>query len=711
MRSFRTEIENPIVERDIIDLERKIRLYREGKINEEKFRSLRLARGVYGQRQPGVQMVRIKLPYGRVSTRQLRRIADISDEYSTGNLHLTTRQDIQIHYVSLDRTPELWGKLEQDDITIREACGNTVRNITASAIAGIDPEEPFDVSPYAHAMFEYFLRNPICQELGRKFKITFSSSARDTAHTYMHDLGFIPKVRYEDGVEQRGFKVMIGGGLGAQPYVAGVAHHFLPEDRIIPFTESVLRVFDRHGERANRHKARMKYLIEKIGLDELLRLAEEERLALKSASHPIDHAAYHAPEAPSRDPHPPVNIVDAWKYEAWLRTNTFEQKQPGYRGVFIRVQTGDISTDLARSLASVVERFAADDIRITIEQGLLLKFVRADLLEALFVALDAIGLAEPGYGSTVDITTCPGTDTCNLGITSSTGITRELERVIADEYPELLYNTDIRIKISGCMNACGQHAIANIGFHGSSIKMDAGVLPALQVLLGGGPVRDGEGRTADRIIKVPSRRGPDALRSLLDDYEANALDGEYFNDYYDRQGRGYFQRLLKPLADLAEIRGEEFIDWGDAAPYAQAIGVGECVGVMIDLVATLLYEAEEKLAWAGEALLEGRFADSIYHSYSGFVGAAKALLLERDVACNTQHGIIRDFDAHFTAAHFELDAGFATHVMRINSNEPSKKFAEEYLADAERFIEAAHRYRNRERVEIALPAAVVAARR
>ena len=257
MQSFRTEIENPIVEKDIIELEQKIRLFKEGKVDEEKFRSLRLARGVYGQRQHGVQMIRIKLPYGKVTSAQLHRIADVADEFSTGRLHITTRQDIQIHYVSLDRTPELWAQLEKDDITLREACGNTVRNVTASATAGIDIDEPFNVSPYADAVFKFFLRNPISQEMGRKFKIAFSASEKDTALTYIHDLGFLAKIK--DGI--RGFKVMLGGGLGSQPRHADVLYEFLPADKIIPLTEGVLRVFDRYGERAKRGKARMKFLI------------------------------------------------------------------------------------------------------------------------------------------------------------------------------------------------------------------------------------------------------------------------------------------------------------------------------------------------------------------------------------------------------------------------------------------------------------------
>ncbi len=280
MQSFRTELENPLVEKDILDLEKKISLFREGKMDEEKFRSLRLARGVYGQRQPGVQMVRIKLPYGKMTLAQWKRIAAVSDEYSTGNLHLTTRQDIQIHFVSLDRTPQLWAELDKDDITIREACGNTVRNITASDTAGIDPEEPFDVTPYAHAMFEYFLRKPLCQEMGRKFKIAFSNTEKDTALAFMHDLGAIARIRTMDGKEQRGFKILIGGGLGAQPHLAICTHEFLEEDLLIPYLEAVLRVFDRHGERNSRHKARIKFLIQKIGIETFNKLVEEEQLAL-----------------------------------------------------------------------------------------------------------------------------------------------------------------------------------------------------------------------------------------------------------------------------------------------------------------------------------------------------------------------------------------------------------------------------------------------
>lgn len=694
MQSFRTELENPLVEKDIVDLEKKIRLFREGKINEEKFRSLRLARGVYGQRQQGVQMVRIKLPYGRMSVKQLLRIADISDEYATGNLHLTTRQDIQIHYVSLESTPELWSKLEMDNITLREACGNTVRNITASAIAGIDPDEPFDVSPYAHEMFKYFLRNPICQEMGRKIKIAFSSSDKDSAVTYIHDLGFIPKVRKEGDLEIRGFKVVVGGGLGAQPHIAKVTQEFLREELIIPYTEAVLRVFDRYGERTNRNKARLKFLINKIGFEEFNRLVIEEGIALKTKTYFVDYSSYNQITAPELKSVDTVDVNDISKYQAWRKTNVFEQKQKSFFGVYIKVSTGDIKTDKSRLLAAVVNKYAADDVRITINQGLLLKFVREQYLPNIFNELNELGLAEPGFDSVADITSCPGTDTCNLGISSSTGITRELEKVILEEYPDLIYNSDIKIKISGCMNSCGQHGLANIGFHGSSIKVGLNVAPALQVLLGGGGLGDGSGRIADKVLKVPSKRAPAVLRAILDDYDSNSLDGEYFNDYYDRRTERYFYQLLKPFADLSTFQDDEFVDWGHEAKYAPAIGVGECAGVMIDLVATLLYESEEKLGWANESLSQFHYSDSIYHSYAVFINSAKALLLDRQVICNTQNGIINDFDKHFVETGiFSFEASFRSHVLQINQQEPSDNFAHTYFNAAKDFYDKCILYR------------------
>lgn len=684
MQSFRTELENPIVEKDIIDLEKKIREFREGKIHDEKFRSLRLARGIYGQRQPGVQMIRIKLPFGKVTFKQVLRISDVSDKYASRNLHLTTRQDIQIHYVSLDRTPELWEELEQDDVTIREACGNTVRNVTSSPDAGINPNEPFDVSPYAHAFFSYFLRNPICQEMGRKIKFSFSSDESDSAFSYIHDLGFIPKINDKG---ERGFKVMLGGGLGAQPFLANLVHEFLHEDQIIPYAEAMLRVFDRYGERTNRNKARLKYLIQKLGLDEVLRLIEEERIANKVKSFKIDRDTVAQPSVPEAIEYPVLDdVAGSLDYQVWRATNVVPQKQEGFFAVYIKVTKGDIPTEEARKLVAAISPYVADEIRITQNQGLMLKFAREAGLPGLFVALKELGFAKAGFDSVADVTTCPGTDTCNLGISNSMSLSVALEDVIYDEYPELVHEKQLNIKISGCMNSCGQHGLAEIGFHGSSVKANGKVVPAVQVMLGGGTVGDGEGRVAERVIKAPSKRATDVLRVLLNDFAANVADGENFHAYYDRQTKDYFYQLLKPLADLTNLKDEEFVDWGHEETFVTAIGVGECAGVVIDLVATLLLESEEKLSWAKASYEADAWADAIYHTYAVYVSAAKALLLDKGVNSSTQIGIIREFDNHYVqTGEIQLESSFADLVLEINKHEPSEEFATAYLASLEEF--------------------------
>jgi sulfite reductase (ferredoxin) len=709
MQSFRTELEgvadhkgHALVEKDIIELERKIREFREGKLPEEKFRSLRLARGVYGQRQPGVQMVRIKLPYGKMTLAQWKRIADVSDEYSTGNLHLTTRQDIQIHFVSLDRTPELWAELDKDDITIREACGNTVRNITASDTAGIDPEEPFDVTPYAHALFEYFLRKPVCQEMGRKFKIAFSSSERDSALTFMHDLGAIPRVRWEDGKEIRGFKILVGGGLGAQPVLATAVHEFLEEDLLIPYVESVLRVFDRHGERNSRHKARIKFLIQKIGIDAFNELVKGEQLALTYQRYPIvasraSVTSARRAEQASLITNPVIEMpeLDQFLFERWRYTNVFPQKQAGYFAIYVRVPNGNISSSTSRSLIEKLKAVIADDVRVTINQGLQFRFAREADLEYIYRVLREEGLAAAGFGSTADVTSCPGTDTCNLGISNSTGIALALGEIIEEEFPEFLYNKELAIKISGCMNSCGQHGMASIGFHGSSLKANGQVVPALQVLIGGGVLGSGNGRIADKVIKVPSKRGPDVLRLVLEDYKANG-NKESFANYSAGRGDRYYYDLLKPLANIDNLQPDDFVDWGQQEKYSTAIGVGECAGVMIDLVATLILEAEEKVQSSEECLAAGKWADGIYHAYSAQVHTAKALLLQQGVQCNTQHGILKDFDIHFTEkGYYTLQDSFKSAVMRMNDFTPAAEFANEYFQQAKDFIAFARAYREK----------------
>ncbi|WP_370176313.1 nitrite reductase [Leeuwenhoekiella palythoae] len=690
MQSFRTEIENPVVERDIIELERKIKLFKDGKIDEERFRSLRLARGVYGQRQEGVQMIRIKLPYGKVTSDQLLRISDVSDEYSRGKLHITTRQDIQIHYVSLDRTPELWAELEKSDVTLREACGNTVRNVTASPDAGINPDEAFDATPYAHATFQFFLRNPICQEMGRKFKMSFSSTDDDTALAFIHDLGFIPKIK--DG--EKGFKVMLGGGLGSQPRHADVLTEFLPVNQLIPTIEGVLRVFDRHGERSRRLKARMKFLIKDLGLEGFMALVDEEKKALSYKTYEIDTAAYDKPVAAPLTEAPEVTIEDAKAYEAWKATNVFKQKQEGLYAIGIKVRLGDFSTDKARALAALIKKYGGDELRLTLRQNILLRHIPEGAIPFFYSQLANLGFARPGYETTTDITACPGTDTCNLGIASSTGIADKLEDVLVEEYPEYLNNKEITIKISGCMNACGQHNMAHIGFQGMSVRTpEKLVAPALQVLLGGGVLGNGDGRFADKVIKIPSKRGPQALRAILDDFKANAGSQDFLS-YYDEKGQRYFYDFLKPLSETDNLVESDFVDWGNDEKYIQEVGVGECAGVVIDLVQTLLLEAKEKLGNAIEAFEGENWADSIYHTYASLVNGAKAILLSENVKTNTQANIVAEFDKTFGEdAVLKAKTSFADLVYQIQNNEPTQEFAEAYIANANAFFDRVDAFR------------------
>ncbi|WP_268122321.1 nitrite/sulfite reductase [Roseivirga pacifica] len=684
---------SPEAKKDILELKARIARFKNGEIEEDKFKLYRLTRGVYGQRQAGVQMIRIKLPYGKVTPQQLVKIADVSDKFATGNLHLTTRQDIQLHFVKMEESPALWAELEEESVTLREACGNTVRNVTASPDAGVNPKEPFDITPYVHSLAYYFLRNPICQDMGRKFKIAFTSDDSDSAFTYFHDIGFIPKLKYEDNKVIKGFKVVVGGGLGAQAMTAQTAYEFLEDHQIIPFTESLIRVFDRYGERANRNKARMKFLLKKIGLEKLLELAEAERKAVKHQRVEINSEQSDL-LIPEEKTIPETHIEDWEAFEAWKNTNVFQQKQSGYNGIWVRVPLGDINSDIARKLAVLVQGYAANDIRVTVNQGLLIKYVRPEYLPYFYQQLNALGLAKPGFNSTHDITSCPGSDTCNLAVTNSTGLTTALEDMLQAEFKDLINEANIKIKISGCMNACGQHMAANIGFHGSSIKNKALVIPAMQVVIGGGVSPDGNGFIAEKVIKIPSKRIPEALATLLREYEKEANEGEYFNDFYYRLGKMHFYHLLKPLAEIETLDQADYMDWGKTENFVPEIGVGECASVMLDVIGTIIEESQERLDWSVEGLEQKAFADAIYNSYSSFVIAAKALLLSEDVKCNTQIGILESFEEHFSTQEvFLFDGGFKAHVLEMNQHEPSEAFANSYFAQAADFLQKVRDFR------------------
>jgi len=695
MQSFISEIENPIVQQDVIELEKKIALFHQGKIDEERFRSLRLARGVYGQRQEGVQMIRIKIPYGKLNAAKIKRIAAVSDKYSRGRLHITTRQDIQIHHVSLDRTPELWAELEKDGVTLREACGNTVRNVTTSELSGIDPNETFDPRAYADAVVHHFLRNPISQDMGRKIKFSFSNSAADTALAFMHDVGFISKQKIRDQKVTHGFEVWLGGGLGSQPNHAYQYTEFLPTDRLIPFLEAVVRVFERYGERNRRMKARLKFLIKDIGVETFNKLVSEE-LKVLPETNPIQFLE-ETIIYPNNYTSLKSDTSDQDAFKLWKSSNVISQKDGNF-AIGIKVRLGDFYTDQARVLAENMEQYSANEMTLTINQNIIIRHIEEVALAHWFQVLTEIKLADIGFNTLSDITACPGTDTCNLGIASSTGLARVLETVLHEEYPDLATDPTMAIKISGCMNACGQHMISAIGFQGMSMRtVDKKVIPAAQVIIGGGTLGNGQGQFGNKVLKIPAKRTPNALRVILNDYKSNKKEEETFLNYIERLEKNHHYELLKELSSVTTVSDDEMIDWGHSAPYIKAIGIGECAGVMIDLISTLFFETEEKLELAKRTLEDGHYRDSVYHAYAALINTAKAMLLSEDVTTNTHIGIINEFDEKFVDnGVFILEQPFKDIALRIKKNEASAEFTAEYLATAIEFYQQADRIRKKQ---------------
>ena len=368
------------------------------------------------------------------------------------------------------------------------------------------------------------------------------------------------------------------------------------------------------------------------------------------------------------------------KYCTW-------QKQKGFFGVNLKITKGDISSIKARKIAELADKFAAQDMRITVNQGLMLKFVRKEALPYLYSEFEKMGFANPGFDSISDVTTCPGTDTCNLGVTNSMTLAEILEDVIQNEFYDLIFENDIKIKISGCMNSCGQHMAASIGLHGSSIKVGDLVAPAMQIVLGGGVDIQGVGFVGDKIIKLPTKKMPDALRVILNDYDATGQDGEYFNVYYRRLGKNHFYQLLKPLADKENLKEDDFFDYGSDINFIPEIGVGECAGVMYDMVGVIIKESQSKLKDAKDHLALNKYPEAIYYAYTGFVIAAKAILLGRDIECNTQIKILKDFDEKIiNTGEINVEGGFENMVLQINKFEPEANFANDYVAQFESFF-------------------------
>lgn len=515
---------------------------RRGEIDEEDFRRFRLQHGVYGVRgQTDVQMVRVKIPYGALTAAQLERLGDIAERFAPGIGHITTRQDVQFHWVRLESVPEVLRLLAEVGLTTREACGNVVRNVTACPLAGVCRTEAFDVTPYAAALARHLLRNPICQALPRKFKIAFSGCATDCAVAGIHDIGAVATIQEENGSSRPGFRLYVGGGLGPVPRAAQLLEPFTPAEDLILTATAIVRVFDRLGNRQNRMRARMKFLIEELGIEAFRRLVFEERRTLwaswpsGSPSTPEVRERVSLSAASSSElasPAPPG-------FETWRRTNVMAQRQAGFYAAYVTVPGGDLTAAQFRALAALLRHFPGVELRTVITQDLVLRWVSEAWLPALYAKLAEADLGRPGAHGIGDVVGCPGADTCNLAVTYSHRLALELTRQLA-ERPDVALADDLRdvtIKISGCPNSCGQHHIATIGLYGAARKVGERQVPFYQLLLGG-RTHNGEVTFARPIMRIPARQVPEAIFRLVDAYRSERRDGESFVDWLERKEVG-----------------------------------------------------------------------------------------------------------------------------------------------------------------------------
>ena len=582
---------DPELEADIAKFEVLLEAHLAGTVDEDAFRVFRLNNGVYGQRQGGHnQMVRLKLPYGSVTPEQLERLADVSERYSRGWGHITTRQNIQFHFVQLERVPQMLRDLAEVGLTSREACGDTVRNVMGCHLAGACPYEVLDISPWAEATFRYFLHHPYGQRLPRKFKINFSGCATDCGQAMFNDVGVVAVARPKsDGTLEPGFRVFVAGGLGANPHPAQALEEFTAREDLLATIEAVLRTFDHYGNRFNKLRARLKWVVDEIGMDELRRrILRERQLLLASSSWPGgvpsiveelgDDPAGMARSGQVTSVGTPVTLrgkANADSYERWESTNVVVGVAKGTVSAVAYAKLGDITAAQFRALAAIIRDFEVD-IRTTNRQNLAIRGLRAEQLPSLYKALEAIGMAEPGAEMARDVVSCPGADTCNLAVTQSRGLAGDISAAL--EEAGLGDVGGVRINISGCTNSCGQHHIADIGFHGAERRAHGRAAPGYQMLLGG-HVGNTEIEFAQRALRLPAKAAAEATVRVVARFADERNPGETFAEWLDAAGGAKaVSRDLKDLDDWPspEERPDFYVDFDETGPYVAEVGAGEC---------------------------------------------------------------------------------------------------------------------------------------
>jgi sulfite reductase (ferredoxin) len=562
---------------EIAIFEEKIGQLQRGEISEEDLRGFRLKHGIYGQRQPGYQMVRVKIPSGILTPPQLRALGELGQRYATGRGHVTTRENCQFHFVKMANVPAIMRTIANAGLTTREACGNTVRNVTSCPLAGICPGEAFDVTPYALATTRFFLRHPDFHEMPRKFKIAFSGCEDDgnCSVAGIHDVGLIARVRGNNGTARLGFKVLVGGGLGSLPTEAATLTEFLPVEELMPTIEAVLRVFTEHGNRKNKLKARMKFVLRAKGIEEFRRLVAEKRAQVTTPAEPLTLPSTTASPLVTIGSPAPNGNGHYGEFDAWAAHNLQPQRQAGYSIAWVKLRAGTVMAEQFYGLAALLEKHQLPALRIAINQDLVIPWVPTQQAKEIFSDLKSLGLGTPGARTIADVTGCPGATTCNLGITRSL----TLAEVLADEFandsdPEV---RKIRIKISGCPNSCGQHHIADIGLYGNARKLGDKQTPYYQLMLGGEAGADGV-HFGRQVTSLPARRIPQALRALIDFYRADRQAIESFRSWTLRTPNAALIDRLKPHLDVATAAEDLFVDWGDTETYSLKLGRGECAG-------------------------------------------------------------------------------------------------------------------------------------
>jgi sulfite reductase beta subunit-like hemoprotein len=598
VRELRAQPLDPEIEEELCTFEAGARRYMAGEIDEDVFRVFRLNQGIYGQRQGGFnQMVRVKIPYGRVEPDQLEMFAYLADNYSRGWAHLTTRQNVQFHFVQLEQAGEVLRLLASVGLTSREACGDTVRNVAGCHLAGACPYEVLDISPWAEATKDLFLRNPIAQRLPRKFKINFSGCATDCGQAMFNDVGVIAVNRPRaDGTVEPGFRVFMAGGLGANPHPAQALEEFTPREDLLPTIEAILRVQDHYGNRDNKLRARLKWLVDTMGIDELReRILKERKFLPASATYPggIPAVVVREGDAPAGmgtgvsadgglakfvatgSGATPVEFRNLDPVARWDTANVVRGRSNGTVSAYAYARLGDITVEQFRGLAQIQRDFGVE-VRITNRQNFVLRGLTEEQLPELFSRLDALGMAEAGAELARDVVSCPGADTCNLAVTQSRGLAADIGNAL--EEAGLAEVGGVRINISGCTNSCGQHHIADIGFVGIERRAHGRAAPGYHMMLGG-RVGNMEIAFGEKSVKLPAKRVSQAVVRVVEQFAGERDAGETFSDWLTRVGGA--KEVSRTLADLDNFPSPEeapdfFIDFDETGPYVAEVGDSEC---------------------------------------------------------------------------------------------------------------------------------------